>query len=346
MPADNSLYCSNIDPLLNCPAPADDEEDMLTFRRTESISTSAPADDCENDLSTLRRTESVSTWTPADDGEEDLSTFRRTESTSTVYAWPLYQMRSMTLPIPAVSCNDARKSSFQSFSRSDSYTSSPKRMCRTLRAESECRERLLDVLDALEDAETSPGSIYLSDESETPIHQTSPASTYLSDDPQSPIHQKHPRVLATRQWEDISDDEESPAQQTLDFFAADKRSFVDQRVLGAFPLQEQKCSEQSENERDPAHQDPCKMQLWTPGDTACIVAMTPRRSMLPRTKNMSSNRDCSQGKKRWADVFEDERTPSPHEASFQGKKRWTDLSEYPGCCKQHREETASCHQSS
>merc|ERR1712025_1050189 len=40
------------------------------------------------------------------DGEENASTLKRTESTSTIYAWPVYEMRTMALPIPARSFAD------------------------------------------------------------------------------------------------------------------------------------------------------------------------------------------------------------------------------------------------
>lgn len=185
MPADNKFHWNSTLPVPDRPAPVDIQEDLST----------------------------LSTW--SDDEEEDLSTvgMRRTDSTNTVYAWPLYQMRSMALPIPAVSCNDARHSSFKSFSRSDSCTSSPKRMCRTLRTESECRERLID---ALEDEETSPGSAYLSDDSESPIDHTHCQGKKrwadLSEDECTPAHQEA-SLQGKKRWADLSEDEQTPIHQ-------------------------------------------------------------------------------------------------------------------------------------
>jgi hypothetical protein len=141
----------------------------------------------------LAQTESASCNSWPENDEDDDSTLRRTDSVGTTYAWPLYKMRTLTLPVPAISNNDVSNSSCKPLCRTDSYNASPKRMCRTLRAESECRERLADYL-AVED---SPN--VSEDASDTD-------SLY----PASPKSLMHSTVTATRRWEDISDDEETP----------------------------------------------------------------------------------------------------------------------------------------
>merc|ERR1719160_2128618 len=113
---------------------------------------------CCPNMVPLKRSDSVSTADTQDpsDGEEDTgATLTRSESVNTVYSWPVYEMRTMALPIALTSMTGSSNSIHSPLCRTDSNNSRRKLMCRTLRAESECRERLEELL---ADEETTTNS--------------------------------------------------------------------------------------------------------------------------------------------------------------------------------------------
>jgi len=205
------------------------------------IATCRPDDDEKGDASPLGRTLSVSTactWPHSDDddddGEEDTqSTMVRSESTCTAYAWPVYEMKTMALPIPSLSSSEEPSAS--SLRRSDSYQSTTRKpMCRTLRAEDECRERLAEAL-----SDDSPCDA-LSD-------------VGLSDDEQSPTVQKQQTISATRRWEDLSEDEDEEGP-----------------VLATLPEEKKKWADLSDDEQTPAHTPaPKKATFDVPDEQPC-----------------------------------------------------------------------------
>lgn len=148
------------------------------------------------------------------EGEEDMETLlQKTESVSTVYAWPVYEVQSMVLPIPARTLTVNRDSSLEAMGSIDSDASeegSRRRMCRTLRAEAECRERLAELLA----------------DDQSPSHCGD-----FSDDEWSPSYSKHPTS-----WEDASTDGETPAHLMSDYsFSEEEEGPMRQKSVVAVP---------------------------------------------------------------------------------------------------------------
>jgi hypothetical protein len=248
---------------------------------------------------------------PADD-EEDAATFERTESTSTANAWPVYEMRTMALPIPARSLDGSHDASCESLFRTDSDNSeagrSRKRMCRTLRTEAECRERLAEV--------------FADDETPTDLG---------SDDDQSPIGLK--RVTS---WGDASTDGETPPHLRSGSYSSEDESPAEQNVLANVSVQGKKrWADLFEDEPTPLHER-CNRQIRRERSTSSWEDMstdagTPAH--LQSKSYFSEDKESpvhpkvlflKEGKQRWADLFEDEQTPVHQEST-------SDLFDDQGC---------------
>lgn len=251
------------------------------------------------------------------DSQEDVSPMRRTESVNTAYAWPQpYAPQNTAVQLPATSHIDScsrttltlpilpRAASVTDADLPESdrntpfhYASGEKKQWKDLPEDDEGpdgKAHQNSTTDLSEDDQSA--------DSGSPAHGSSNAD--CSEDGQELLITEPAAgtlVKSSRRWADLSEDEEMPAFQ-------DTQSSVDQKVLTEAPAKAaRRWADLSEDEQTPAFQDTKSLvdqKILRVASAKADLSEDEQTRFQQKTQPASIS--AAGGKKRWADVSEDD----------------------------------------